>query len=305
MKEQYKAYWKWPIMITLVLTWGSSYILMKRGLEEYSAQQVGALRISITFLILLPVIIKRIKTIPKNKFGLLVISGLLGNGIPAFLFAFAQRGVDSEIAGILNTTAPLFTLVIGYIFFSLHTRWYNIAGVFVGLAGAVGLLSVGAKGFENNFGFGVYIIIATLLYSININIVKKYFREINAVTITAMAFAVIGILSCIYLFTFTDFISRIGSSGGLKGFGFIAVLAIMGTAVAGMLYNYMIKVSSVLFASSVTYMIPIVAIMWGLVDGEIFYTEYIFWIILIFAGVFLVNREYGTSKVAEDQKIPK
>ena len=128
---------KWVILIVLVLTWGSSYILMKRGLEGFPAAQVGALRLSITFIVLIPLVIKRIKTVPPKKYWLLIISGLLGNGIPAFLFAHAQEGIDSEIAGILNTAAPLFALILGVLFFNLKTKWYNIVGVFVGLAGAV------------------------------------------------------------------------------------------------------------------------------------------------------------------------
>jgi len=240
---------KWVILIVLVLTWGSSYILMKRGLEGFPAAQVGALRLSITFIVLIPLVIKRIKTVPPKKYWLLIISGLLGNGIPAFLFAHAQEGIDSEIAGILNTAAPLFALILGVLFFNLKTKWFNIVGVFVGLAGAVGLLSVGIKGFDNNFKFGIYVLIATFLYSININIVKKYFKEIDSVTITAMAFVVMGLLASIYLFTGTDFISRSENANGLKALGYISILAVMGTAIANMLYNKLIKITSVLFAS--------------------------------------------------------
>ncbi|MGD0711948.1 MAG: DMT family transporter [Bacteroidales bacterium] len=282
---------KWVILIFLVLTWGSSYILMKRGLEGFSSAQVGALRISITFLVLIPLVIKRIKSVPAKKYWLLIISGILGNGIPAFLFAHAQEGIDSEISGILNTAAPLFALIMGAVFFNLKTRWYNIVGVFVGLAGAVGLLSVGIKGFDNNFRYGIYVLIATFLYSININIVKKYFKEIDSITITSMAFVVMGVLASIYLFTDTDFVSRIGNTAGLIAFGYISILAVMGTAIANMLYNKLIKMTSVLFASSVTYLIPIVAIMWGILDGEPFYLGYVFWILMIFLGLYLVNRE--------------
>jgi len=282
---------KWVLLIILVLTWGSSYILMKRGLEGYTAMQVGALRISITFFVLLPLAIRRIKRVPAKKYWILIISGILGNGIPAFLFAQSEKGIDSEIAGILNTVAPLFTLIIGAIFFSFHTKWYNIVGVFVGLAGAIGLLSIGIKGFNSNLSYGIYVIIATLLYSININIVKKYFKDIDAVTITALVFVVMGFLTSIYLFACTDFISRTGNMIGLKSLGYIAILAVMGTAVAGILYNQLIKMASILFASSVTYIIPVVAIMWGILDGEPFYNGYYFWIALIFTGVFLVNKE--------------
>lgn len=296
MKDLQKTYWKWPIMIALVLTWGSSYILMKRGLEGFSAMQVGALRISITFIILLPFVFNKLKKIPKNRMWLLVISGFIGNGIPAFLFAQAQKGIDSEVAGILNSVAPLFALIIGAVFFRFRTRWYNAAGVFIGLAGAMGLLSAGTKGFDANFSYGIYIIVATMLYATNINLVKTKFKEIDAMTITVMAYVVIGILSLIFLLAGTDFIDRTVHAQSLKAFGYITVLAIAGTAIAGILYNYMIKISSVLFAASVAYIIPVVAIIWGVIDGEIFYAEYILWILLIFAGVFLVNRDKSEVK---------
>jgi drug/metabolite transporter (DMT)-like permease len=289
-------FWKWAILIILVLTWGSSYILMKRGLEGFPAAQVGALRLSITFLVLIPLVIRRIRSVPVKKYWLLAISGILGNGIPAFLFARAQEGIDSEIAGILNTAAPLFALILGVLFFNLKTKWFNIVGVFIGLAGAVGLLSVGIKGFDNNLRYGMYVLIATFLYSININIVKKYFKEIDSITITAIAFVVMGILASVYLFMGTDFISRAENSAGLKALGYISILAVMGTAIANMLYNKLIKITSVLFASSVTYLIPIVAIMWGILDGEPFYVGYLFWITMIFLGLYLVNREGQHNK---------
>ncbi|MFH0865255.1 MAG: DMT family transporter [Bacteroidota bacterium] len=302
MKDSQKKILKWAIMVALVLTWGSSYILMKRGLEEYTAMQVGALRIGITFIILLPMVMKRLKMVPRNRLWLLVLSGFIGNGIPAFLFAQAQKGIDSEVAGILNSVAPLFTLVIGAVFFRFRTHWLNIAGVFIGLAGAVGLLSVGTKGFDENFSYGIYIIIATMLYAANINLVKTYYKEIDAVSITVISYIVIGMISIGYLLAGTDFINHASDEQSLKAMGYVAILALAGTAIAGILYNYMIKISSVLFAASVAYIIPIVAIMWGVIDGEIFYKEYIFWILLIFAGVFLVNREKMKSKTLKIKK---
>lgn len=292
MKENTKVL-KWAILIVLVLIWGSSYILMKRGLESYPASQVGALRIGISFLFLSPIVILKFRKVKKASIKYFVLAGLLGSGIPAFLFTEAQRGIDSQIAGILNSVAPLFTLIVGVIFFRFRTKWYNVMGVFIGLSGAVGLLSVGdGASFSNNFGFGIYIIIATLLYATNINIVKKYLKDSDALTITGFAFLFIGIPCIIYLFAGTDFVSRTQElQGAWKSLGYISILAVLGTALAGIMYNYLIKISSILFVASVTYVIPIVAIMWGMIDGEPFYVGYFFWMTLIFAGVFMVNKE--------------
>jgi len=283
---------KWVLMIILSLIWGSSYILMKRGLESFPYMQVGAIRLTISFLLLLPFAIARLKKVKKEKLIYIAIAGLLGNGIPAYLFALAQTGIDSQIAGILNSVAPLFTLIIGVIFFRFHTKWFNITGVLIGLSGAIGLLSVcGNKSFDFNFSFGIYVIFATLLYSININIVKRYLKDTDSITITSFAFIFIGVPSLIYLLSGTDFLYRLSETPqALKGLGYISVLALFGTAIAGILYNYLIKISTIIYAASITYLIPVIAVIWGIADGEKFGLSYIFWILLIFTGVFLVNK---------------
>ncbi|MFA5781146.1 MAG: EamA family transporter [Bacteroidales bacterium] len=297
LKKTDKVAIQWIIMIALAIVWGSSYILMKRGLEFFPAMQVGALRITISFLFLLPFALWRIKRVKKENLKYLVIVGFLGSGIPAFLFAEAQTGLDSQIAGIINSVAPLFVLIFGTLFFNVRVKWYNVAGVFIGLSGAIGLLSAcGNKSFDSNLGFGIYIIIATMLYSININVIKKYLKETDSLTITAISFIFIGVPSIIYLMSGTDFITRLSETpGAMKGMGYLSLLAILGTALAGILYNYLIKISSVLFSASVTYIIPIVAIMWGTNDGEHFYLGYIIWIALIFSGIFLVNKEISET----------
>ncbi|MFA4852767.1 MAG: EamA family transporter [Bacteroidales bacterium] len=297
LKKTDKVIIQWIIMIALAIVWGSSYILMKRGLEFFPAMQVGALRITISFLFLLPFALWRIKRVKKENLKYLVIVGFLGSGIPAFLFAEAQTGLDSQIAGIINSVAPLFVLIFGTLFFNVRVKWYNVAGVFIGLSGAIGLLSAcGNKSFDSNLGFGIYIIIATMLYSININVIKKYLKETDSLTITAISFIFIGVPSIIYLMSGTDFITRLSETpGAMKGMGYLSLLAILGTALAGILYNYLIKISSVLFSASVTYIIPIVAIMWGTNDGEHFYLGYIIWIALIFSGIFLVNKEISET----------
>lgn len=297
LKKPDRVVIQWIIMIALAIVWGSSYILMKRGLEFFPAMQVGAIRITISFLFLLPFAIWRIKRIKKEKLKYFVIVGFLGSGISAFLFAKAQTGLDSQIAGMINSVAPLFVMVFGTLFFDVRVKWYNVAGVFIGLSGAIGLLSAsGNKSFDSNLGFGIYIIIATMLYAISINVVKKYLKETDSLTITAISFVFIGVPSLIYLLSGTDFVSRLSETpGAMKGLGYLSLLAVLGTALAGILYNYLIKISSVLFSASVAYVIPIVAVMWGTNDGEYFYPGYIVWIALIFAGIFLVNKEISET----------
>jgi len=291
----------WVILIFLVLTWGSSFILMKKGLEEYSYQQVALLRLSVTCLVLLPFVIMSIKKVNLKKLGRMAIVGIIGNGIPAFLFTKAETGIDSSLAGILNSLTPLFTLIVGLSFFQSKTKWYNVLGVIIGLSGTVGLMSVsGNKNLEFNFSYGIYVIVATLLYAINLNFVKRHLKEVDAVTITSFAFLTIGIPALIYLFAATDFINVIQTRpNAYTGLGYIAILGIFGSAIAVILYNKLIKTSGVLFAASVTYLMPIVAVFWGIADGERFELIYLLWIMIILLGVFMVNYVRNTKSIPE------
>jgi drug/metabolite transporter (DMT)-like permease len=222
----------WSILTGLALIWGSSFILIKRGLDYYSSSEVGALRISISFLVLSPFAISSIRKLSLHDWKYLSIVGLIGSGFPAFLFAKAQTGIDSSLAGILNSLTPLFTMIIGLGFFSMKIKWFNIAGVLIGLAGAIGLISIsGGRSFEFNFQYAIYIIIATVCYATNVNLVKYKLRDVDALTITAFSFFIIGLPVLLYLLFFTEFIRQISTEpAALKGLGYIGILAVVGTA---------------------------------------------------------------------------
>lgn len=283
----------WSILGGLALIWGSSFILIKRGLDFFSSTEVGALRISITFLVLSPFALSRIRKLQMREWKYLALVGLIGSGIPAFLFAKAQTGIDSSLAGILNSLTPLFTMIIGVGFFALKTRWFNIAGVLIGLAGAIGLISIsGGKSFEFNFQYAVYIIIATVCYATNVNVVKYKLRDVDALTITVFSFFIIGLPVLLYLFIFTDFLRQIFTQpAALKGLGYVSILAVIGTALALFAFNKLVKLASPVFAASVTYLIPIVAISWGAIDGEKMTPVTFIWMGVILLGIFLVNKK--------------
>jgi drug/metabolite transporter (DMT)-like permease len=282
----------WSILAGLALVWGSSFILIKRGLEVFSSQEVGALRLSITFLVLSPFAINRINKLKKEEWKYLVFLSI-GSALPAFLFAKAQTGIDSSLAGILNSLTPLFTMIIGLSFFSLKTKWFNIAGVLIGLAGAIGLISIsGGRSFEFNFQYAIYIIIATICYATNVNLVKYKLKETDAFTITIFSFFITGLPVLLYLFIFTDFMRKMATEpSALEGLGYISILAVIGTGLALFAFNRLVKIASPLFASSVTYLIPIVAISWGAIDGEkMSFISYL-WMAVILLGIFLVNKK--------------
>jgi len=282
----------WSILLSLMLVWGSSFILIKKSLDYFTATEVGVLRVVVTFLFLLPFAILKIRKINSKYRNYLILSGVIGSLIPSFMFAIAQTQISSFLAGTLNSLVPLFTLFMGLAFFKFKSTWYNIAGVIIGLVGAVGLIyaSSGNLGFVVNIKYASLIIIAAICYAFNVNFIKLYLKEIDSLTITALTFFYIGIPSLIYVVAFSDIPNKLYyEENSLIGFGYISLLSIFGTGIALIAFNKLIKMSSPIFASSVTYIIPIVAIAWGIIDGEIFKLIYLIWFVLILAGVLLVN----------------
>lgn len=282
----------WAILFFLILVWGSSFVLIKRSLLYFDSAQLGSLRIIIATLFLVPFVFSRFRQITRKQWFYLFISGLFGNGLPAYFYAIAQHGVDSSIAGILNSLTTLFTLILGLLFFKMKAKWFNVTGVFIGLFGAVGLIvSSGVGDVSFNFYYASFIIMATIGYAINVNVIKTFLGDVKPIEITAFALVSIFIPVNIVLFGFTDFVQTLSDPGIWKGFVYIGTLAVVGSALALILFNRLIQITSSLFAASVTYMIPIVAILWGLADGEIFKPVYLLWVGMILFGVFLVNRK--------------
>ncbi len=282
----------WLALSLLVLVWGSSFILIKRGLVSFSSMEVGALRIAISFLVLSPFVFKQLKKVPRRKLGYFIVAGVIGNGLPPFLFAKAQTVIDSYMAGVLNSLTPLFTLLFGVLFFGIRTRWLNVLGVVIGLGGAIGLLTASNGAQLNNVWYGFYAVAAAVCYAINMNLIKQYLSGFDALTITSVVFMFIGIPSLIYLFAGTGFVNTLATDPKAWGnLGYIAILAVLGTAVAMIIHNWLIKQTSALFTSTVTYLMPVISIAWGLIDGESFVVAYLLWISLILAGVYMANKK--------------
>ncbi len=280
------------MLAALVFIWGSSFILIKRGLEVYSSIEVGAIRVFISFLILMPFALNRINKVPRKKLIYIFIIGLIGTGLPAFLFARAQTRIDSSLAGILNSLTPLFTLAFGLLFFKQKTHWINVAGVLLGLLGALGLIYSTSDGsFEIHFSFAIYAVIATVLYAIQSNMIKYYLNEIPALAIASLGFFFIGFPVTIILFFFTQFTEKVlHEPGGVAAFFYIALLGILASAIAIIIYNRLVQMTTAVFASSVTYFVPVLALAWGITDGENFpLIAFLFTGVILF-GVLLVNK---------------
>jgi drug/metabolite transporter (DMT)-like permease len=281
------------LLILLSLIWGTSFILMKRGLVVFSPGEVGSIRVVAAMLFLLPIAVTRLKDLNGIQYGKLLISGLLGIFIPAFLFAAAQTRMESSVTGIMNTFTPICTLLIGIFFFRQPFRPQSLLGIIIGLGGTVILIFAnygGAIGGLNAFAF--LVIIACILYGTNLNFIKYKVTELKALTITSVSILLISPLAIFYLFGFTDFTTKLTTQpDAWKALGYLVLLGIMSTSVATIIFNYLVKISTPLFTSSVTYLIPIVAVMWGLLDGENLLPGHFIGMIAIIGGVYLANRK--------------
>jgi drug/metabolite transporter (DMT)-like permease len=277
--------WHWLVLAVLSLIWGTSYILMKKGLESFSTCQVASLRVLISFICLLPAAIRHIKKLNKDNILSILIIGFFGSGIPAFLFPLAQTRIDSSVAGMLNSLSPVFTLIIGITLYKRQAIRSQIAGVFLGLLGAIGLLYSGS--FTFNY-YGLFVVLATLLYGISSNEVSKV-QGLNGLQITSLAFFVLGPFALILLL-FTDFHAAMATEHWLRNLGFIAILSIFGSSISLVLFYILIKDTSPVFASMTTYFIPIIATLWGLSDNEHLTSSMLISVLLILGGVYLINR---------------
>lgn len=278
------------VLIFLAFIWGTSFILMKRGLEVFTANQVAAMRLFISFLALLPFAIKRLRGLSIRMWFYIAIAGFFGSGIPAFMFTIAQQHINSSMAGILNALTPLFTLIIAVFFFRTKVLWYNVIGIILGFIGAAALVIKDFSSlFEYNNVYGLLIVFATLLYGYNTNHVKHLLIGMNGLAITALSFFVIGPFAGIYLL-FSGIEVPMSHPQAIEAIGYTVILAVVGTAFALIIWNTLIKKLTAIYASSVTYIIPVFAIMWGVIDGEEFALREILSIALIFAGIYLVNK---------------
>jgi drug/metabolite transporter (DMT)-like permease len=290
----------WCILIALALIWGSSFILMKRGMLVYSSSEVGALRIFIAFLVLSPLIFKHVKRVHLKYWPAFLGMGMLGNFLPAFLFTKAETGLSSSLTGMLNSLTPLFTLLLGVLLFKVKTKLLNGIGILVGFIGAIGLLLAGkSEDVNNNLSYGLYVVIATICYAMSVNIIKKFLNEVPSISATVWALMFIGPMAGIYLFTATDFTTHFQNHPqALSSLGYICILAVFGTAVSVIIFNVLIRNTNALFASSVTYLIPIVAMCWGIMDGEGVLAQHFLWILVILLGVYLVNKKPVPEKIS-------
>lgn len=281
----------WSLLLSLSMVWGSSFILIKRGLEVFSFEQVAALRLFIAFLFLSLIGRKFYSSIPRKKLLPLFLTGFIGNGIPAFLFAKSGTYLDSSLIGILNVLTPLFTLIIGLLFYGLNVKRENFYGVAIGMIGTIYLLYPEVEVLNKKaIMYCIMVICATACYGWSTNIIKAHLQDLSAIQITTLTFSFIGPWAGVYLY-FSDFgIIMQENSIAWKSLGYIAILAIFGSALSVIVFNRLVQMTGTLFATSCTYLIPIVAILWGVLDKETITSHHLIGFLIIASGIYLVNK---------------
>lgn len=284
-------FWNWFFLILLALIWGSSFILMKRGMIAFSSSQVAALRMFIAFLFIIPFSFKYVKAADAKDWYKFLGIGLCGNFIPAFLFTAAETGISSSLTGMLNGLTPFFTLLLGILVFRAGAEKNKIIGIAIGLLGAIGLLlPEKMSDLGTNLSYGGYVVIATVFYGMSVNLIRQYAGSYHSITTACWAMLLVGPFGGLYLL-FTDFTTTLQHPYFWQSMGYVSLLAIGGTALSVMLFNLLVKNTGTLFSSSVTYLIPIVAIMWGFFDGEIISLRQVMSIGIILFGVYMINRK--------------
>lgn len=282
----------WLLFILLSFIWGSSFILMKEGMVGLTAYQVASIRIISAGIVLLPVAITSIRLIPKKLMSIVFLSGALGSLLPAYLFCVAEQQVDSALAGVLNSLTPIFVIISAAMFFNSRIAPNKVIGILIAFSGSV-LLFLFQPNFSSNSNVIhiSYIILATAMYGYNVNMVHKHLKQIPSIRIAAVAMLLNSIPAFIVLFLTGYFNQDLFEKTVLISTGYSAILGIFGTAVATILFYMLLKRAGSIFASMVTYGIPIVAIFWGIIYKEEVGWKQVLGMAVILLGVFVVNRK--------------
>ncbi|TDE02488.1 DMT family transporter [Flavobacterium sandaracinum] len=278
---------KWVYLVVLALVWGSSFILIKKGLIGLTALQLGSLRIIFAAIFLVLIGFKSLSKIPAFKWKYIALTSLFGTFIPAYLFAIAQTEIDSSVSSILNSLTPLNTLILGALFFGLQFKRNQIFGILIGLIGSALLILNGAIHHpEQNYYYAILVLIASICYAVNVNLIKKYLHDLSPLSITTGNFMVLFFPAFIILF-FSGFFEVVHDLKVQESVLFIMILGVIGTGIANILFFKLIQMSSTVFATSVTYLIPVVAFCWGLLDNEMLTPVQFFGAFIVLIGVYL------------------
>lgn len=283
---------KWIILAVLSLIWGSSFILIKKSLEHFSPYQVGALRVLISGILLSPIAILNWRNFPRKQLKWLLIAAFAGNFIPMFLFPIAETKVSSSIAGIMNSMMPIFTIIVGVFFWGTKTTSKQILGILISFFGVVVLLFSGEDSSDMPLFYVGLLLFAAFLYAVSVTTVGAKLTHIPAKMMSSFVFFYVLFLPSLFSLYFSDFFKVFSfTKENMIGMGFVATLSVLGTGLAMMLQYRLMSISNPLFASTVTLLMPIVAVIWGVIDGESFTVLQAFGALVIFAGLIFLRKK--------------
>ncbi len=283
----------WSLLILLAIIWGSSPILIKKALVKLDPFEIGALRLTLASFVLMPFLLKNLREIKRKDYFILFISGIVGNVIPYFLYPIAQTKIDSATSGVLTSLTPFFALIIGVIFYKLKATKNNIIGLIIGFIGTFLLiLFSGSSGGFTADVFGLFVVAATLLYGINLNLVKYHLNHLKPITITSFSIVSILPITLYILFFLSPFYDHLNDFDFYKvELGYVLILGVLGTSIATIIFYNLIKIKDTVFASMVTYLMPLIAISLGVIDGEKINEVQLFGMALILTGVFINGKK--------------
>jgi drug/metabolite transporter (DMT)-like permease len=282
---------KWIFLTVLALIWGSSFILIKKGLVGLSPMQLGSLRIIFSAIFLIIIGFKSVTEIKQHQWKYIALTSLFGTFIPAFLFAIAQTQISSSVSSILNSLTPLNTLIIGGFAFGLSFKRTQVFGVIIGLIGTLLLIVNGAINHPNqNYWYTILVLIASICYATNVNLLKKHLSDVKPLSISTGNFLVMLVPALIVLFS-TDFLSIVENAEVQNSMIYVIILGVVGTGIANIIFFKLIQMSSPVFATSVTYLIPVVAFFWGLLDNEMLTPIQFLGAFIILIGVYLSSKK--------------
>jgi len=292
------------ILIFLSFVWGSSFILIKKALIAFDPVEVACLRLSISSLAFAPLLVWQFKEVDWRKWKAFLAVGLTGSGVPAFMYATAQTEISSTMSGVLNSLTPIFTLIVSILIYKNPFNPSKVQGVVLGFAGAAMLFVLGDSGSKgSNQWYGLFVVMGTFCYGFSSNIVQHNLQGIRSLVISAVSFCLLGPPALAYLFT-TDVIRDITTHEyGYQSLAAITFLALVGTVMASILFYYLVQVTDAVFSSTVAFIMPLVAILWGIFDGEIFLLTDLLGMMLILGGVYLIKRKKITNIELLEQKI--
>ncbi len=281
----------WLSLLLLSCIWGSSFILIKKSLIGFTFFEMGLLRIVIAFFAFTPFIFYFFKKIDWSKWKVYLLIGMTGNGFPAFLYAVAQTEITSIASGILNSLTPLFTIVFGLLFFKVKSSLYQGIGVTLGLIGAVLIIAYGSQlEFGSNPAYGLFVVLGTMCYAMNSNFIKTYLQDDDPLLLAAVSFLLIGVPFVIIALVIQIPAKVMTSEAAQLSLMYLTILSVLSTVFSLIVYYYLLQRTTALFASSVTYIMPVIVLFWGIFDGEVLLLFHIVGLLLIIGGVYLIRK---------------